>query len=88
VPGHNPSAVEAAAWVEAGRPDIEAYTPCDAADVPAGVRFDTPRIHQGQICTTSYGTFGRSEADRGSPYMTHSDASTGVTTTYRLAWIS
>lgn len=84
--GHH-SGAEALAWVELGRPAIEMYTECAAADVPAAIRFDTPRRNQGQIVTYSYGTTGRGEAGRGSPYMSRHDASCGEHTVYRRTWV-
>lgn len=50
------------------------YIPCNVSDIPSGVRFDTPRVNQGQIVTTSYGGFDRSEHDHGDPYMRIADA--------------
>ena len=85
---HQSSALHVMAWVELGRPEWEVYTECDAADVPAGVRFDTPRRNQGQIVTYSYGTTGRGEAGYGDPYMMRHDASDGEVTHYRLTWIA
>lgn len=62
---------------------MKTYIECDIYDLPEGVRFDTPRANQGQIITTSYGTFGLAEADHGDPYMSIYDASDHTTTYYR-----
>lgn len=55
------------------------YIPCNESDIPSGVRFDTPRINQGQMVTESYGGFDRSEHDYGAPYMRITDASDRTT---------
>jgi len=51
------------------------YVAIDTAQIPAKVRFDIPRRHQGQIIEVAYGDFGRSEADHGSPYKRVTDTS-------------
>lgn len=51
------------------------YISCQAGDIPAGVRWTTPRRNQGQIVTVSYGGFGKGEMDEGDPYMSRQNAS-------------
>ena len=41
------------------------YVPCLKTDIPAGMRFDVPDRHQGQIIEVAYGGFGSSEIDDG-----------------------
>jgi hypothetical protein len=66
------------------------YVECDKSEIPAGVRFDTPRSNQGQIVEVSYGGFGAAEHDDGDPYMRRTDTSIptgkpGRVTYYKLA---
>ena len=62
------------------------YTKIDKSQIPAGVRFDTPRRNQGQIVEVSYGTFGRYEAGAGDPYkrcIDHSEGGLATASYYR-----
>lgn len=61
------------------------YVECREGDVPEGVRFDTPRINQGQIVEYCYGTFGRSEAGYGDPFRLIIDHSNNSRTYYK--WV-
>jgi len=57
--------------VEAERRETTAddpWWPIPPWEVPVGIRFDTPRLNQGQIVEVSFGTFGRSEAGSCDPY--------------------
>lgn len=62
----------------------DCWWPIPYYEVPTGMRFDTPRIRQGQIVEVSFGTFGRSEAsESSSEYMRISDGSDGSVRYYR-----
>lgn len=63
------------------------YIQCRETDIPAGVRFDTPRHLAGQIIEVSYGTFGRHEACSGDPWKRVTDRSCGEVTYYRLGGV-
>lgn len=70
--------------------DERMRTPADSpwwpilrSEIPAGVRFDTPRRNQGQIVEVSYGDFGASEADDDAPYMRVYDHSDRTCDLYR-----
>lgn len=60
------------------------YVPCSEADIPEGIRFDTPRSNQGQMVEVSYGTFGRAEAGPGDPYERDIDHADGTVEYFRL----
>lgn len=68
------------------------YIAIPANDVPANIRFDVPRRHQGQIVEIAYGDlrYYRSFADVGAPYKREHDRSLGphAITYYRLAEVS
>lgn len=51
------------------------YVPCQASDVPGGVRFDSPARHQGQIVEVEYGGFELASHDSGAPYRRQRDRS-------------
>lgn len=53
------------------------YVRCSEADIPAAVRFDVPRRCEGQTVEVAYGTFSRSEAAYGDPFMREIDRSVG-----------
>ena len=63
---------------------MKKYIPCSRADIPANVRFDTPRRNMGQIVEVSYGGFGAAEHDDGDPYMRVTDRSAGTTEFFAL----
>ena len=64
------------------------YVECAESDIPADVRFDTPRQNQGQIVTESYGgpASERDEHDYGDPWCRRHDASDGSTKYYRRVY--
>ena len=61
------------------------YTECSERDVPAGVRFDTPRRHQGQAVEVQYGGFERAEHDSGAPWKRIVERALGGKATYYRA---
>lgn len=63
----------------------EAYAPCRAEEIPAGVRFDVPRRNQGQMIEIAYGGFGRAEHGPGDEYMRRRDLSNGEVSFFRAA---
>lgn len=53
------------------------YVKISKSQVPAGVRFDTPRWNAGQIIEVQYGTHSRYEAGDGDPWKRVIDHSVG-----------
>jgi hypothetical protein len=60
------------------------YIECRESDIPAGVRFDVPRRHQGQIVEVAFGGFDRAEHDHGDPYKRITDRSDRSVNYYKL----
>lgn len=59
------------------------YRPIDAGDVPADVRFTTPRRYQGQRGEVSFGGAGQGPFDAGDPYK-RLKSEEGTVSFYRL----
>ena len=59
------------------------YIECASSVVPASIRFDVPRRHDGQIVEIAYGGFDRAAHDEGDPYKRVTDRSDGSVRYYR-----
>lgn len=80
LPGTTPHAEMGAAHGEAM---TTKYAKISEQDVPAGVRFDVPARHQGQMKEVAYGGTRRDVHDEGDEYKCVTDRSDGSVTYYR-----
>lgn len=60
------------------------YAQIDNTQIPHDIRWDTPRVHRGQMVEISYADVGcASEAGLGSMFMRRIDHSSGEVSYYR-----